>query len=277
MFSIIIPSWNNLAFLKICIQSIQKNSSFAHQILVHVNEGNDGTQEWLQAQNIEHTISDENIGICKAVNLVSTLATREYIVFLNDDMYVLPGWDTVLLQEIKALNTDCFMLSGTMIEPENHRNPAVIVADFGRTPETFREQELLEAYASFSKSDWSGSKWPPTVVHRRYWLLVGGYSIEFSPGMSSDDDFAMKMWLAGCRIFKGVSASRVYHFVSKSTSRLKKNNGRKMFNLKYGINQSAFKQLYLQLGDSYKGDLKEPDSSTLTWDRFRARIKRIFY
>jgi glycosyltransferase involved in cell wall biosynthesis len=36
-FSILIPSWNNLAYLKICVESIRKNSMFAHQIIVHVN------------------------------------------------------------------------------------------------------------------------------------------------------------------------------------------------------------------------------------------------
>jgi hypothetical protein len=95
--------------------------------------------------------------------------------------------------------------------------------------------------------------------------------------MSSDDDFAMKMWLAGCRIFKGVAASRVYHFVSKSTSRVKKNNGRAMFNLKYGMNQSAFKRFYLQLGEPFLGPLPEPKAIALRWDVIRSRIKRIFY
>lgn len=277
MFSIIIPTWNNLPFLKLCVQSIQRHSAFPHQILVHVNGGNDGTREWLNGEAIKYTSSDQNVGVCKAVNLASALATEEYILFLNDDMYVLPGWDTALVEEASALNTQNFMLSGTMIEPEDHGNPAVIVADFGSTPESFREDDLLREYRSFPKGDWSGSKWPPALVRRTYWQLVGGYSIEFSPGMSSDDDFAMKMWLAGCRIFKGVAQSRVYHFVSKSTARVKKNNGRKMFNLKYGMNQSTFKKFHLRLGEAFSGTLSEPEPASLVWERVRARVKRVFY
>jgi glycosyltransferase involved in cell wall biosynthesis len=38
VFSILIPTWNNLRFLQVCIDSIRKNSSLEHQILVHVNE-----------------------------------------------------------------------------------------------------------------------------------------------------------------------------------------------------------------------------------------------
>jgi glycosyltransferase involved in cell wall biosynthesis len=48
MFSIIIPTYNNLACLKICIKSIQKNSKYKHEIIVHVNEGKDGTINFLK-------------------------------------------------------------------------------------------------------------------------------------------------------------------------------------------------------------------------------------
>ena len=36
MFSILIPTFNNLEYLKICIESLKKNSKFDHQIIVHV-------------------------------------------------------------------------------------------------------------------------------------------------------------------------------------------------------------------------------------------------
>ena len=35
--SILIPSFNNLEYLKLCINSINKNSKYKHQIIVHVN------------------------------------------------------------------------------------------------------------------------------------------------------------------------------------------------------------------------------------------------
>ena len=47
VFSILIPSWNNLEYLKLCIASIKKNSRYKHQIIVHANEGSDGTWEYL--------------------------------------------------------------------------------------------------------------------------------------------------------------------------------------------------------------------------------------
>ena len=48
MFSIIIPTLNNLKYLKLCIESLKKNSKFNHEIIPHVNIGSDGTVEFLK-------------------------------------------------------------------------------------------------------------------------------------------------------------------------------------------------------------------------------------
>jgi len=274
MFSIIIPTWNNLDFVRLCVDSIRKNSAYGHQVILHVNDGSDGTLQWAREQGIDHTWSKGNVGICTAVNEAGGMARFDYIVYMNDDMYVCPDWDTQLVYEINQLGTDCFMFSSTMIEPANHNNPCVIHKDYGSTIATFKETDLLQEFKSFTKADWSGSTWPPTIVHRKYWLITGGYSIELSPGVSSDDDFAMKMWFAGCRIFKGIGKSRVYHFQSKSTLRVKKNNGRKQFLMKWGINQSAFNKYYTKRGTPYTGPATEPDGSKMQWENFRAWAKR---
>ena len=274
MFSIIIPTWNNLDFVKLCVESIRKNSAFLHQIILHVNDGSDGTLQWATDQKLDHTYSAVNAGICTAVNEAAGLARKEYIVYMNDDMYVCPGWDTHIAEEIKKAGTDNFMFSATMIEPNETGNPCVINKDYGQSTAAFQESVLLKECNTFEKADWSGSTWPPTVVHHKYWLLTGGYSIEFSPGMSSDDDFAMKMWTAGCRIFKGIGCSRVYHFQSKSVNRIKKNNGRKQFLMKWGINQSSFNKYFIRRGAVYKGTLEEPDERKMKWEKLRAWSKR---
>lgn len=250
--------------MKLCIKALRLHAAAEHQILVHVNEDKDGSSSYLQQliysgdTNLAYTTSAENIGICRAVNLVSRKASTDYIVFMNDDMYCLPGWDTALAAEIQQLPTDFFQLSATMIEPYATGNRCVLVADYGRGEESFREQDLLQQFAALKKADWSGATWPPSVVHRKWWESVGGYSEEFSPGMSSDDDFAMKLWQAGCRIYKGVAASRVYHFISKSTGRVVKNDGRKQFMSKWGVKQSAFHKYYTHRGEPYRGPLANP-------------------
>lgn len=278
MFSILIPTWNNLALLQLCVRSIRENSAYPHQIIVHVNDGSDGSLAWVREQGITHTASPENIGICLAVNESAMHATQDYILYLNDDMYCCPGWDTALLNKARQLDTDLFMLSGTMIEPRDTGNPCVIVRNYGSDADNFDEQKLLAELSQHHKADWVGATWPPTLVSRRWWHKVGGYSSEFSPGMSSDNDFSMKLWQAGCRVFLGVGDSLVYHFQCKSTGKVKKNDGGKMFLHKWGLRQSVFDRYYLRRGQVATGiTLNEPeDTRELRWQKIRSTLKRRF-
>lgn len=279
MFSVIIPTWNNLALLQLCVRSIRENSVAPHQIIVHVNDGADGTLDWVREQGLDYTASPDNIGICYAVNQAAALARETYIVYMNDDMYVCPGWDSALLARAETMPDHAYMLSGTMIEPVDTGNPCVLVHDFGREVDTFDEKGLLAACGSYRKDDWFGATWPPTLVHRDWWFMTGGYSTELSPGMSSDNDFSMKMWAAGCRTFVGVGASLVYHFQCKSTGKVVKNDGRTQFLRKWGMTQSIFDRYYLRRGKSIpagsNGHLDDPvEDGKLRWQLFRSRIKR---
>ena len=276
MFSIIIPSWCNLALLQVCVRSIRQNSAYPHQIIVHVNDGSDGTLAWARANNIEHTASSRNIGICLGVNEAAMRATQDYILYLNDDMYCCPGWDTALVDTLKRLDTDLFMLSGTMIEPRATRNPCAIVRDFGCTAGHFDEAGLLAAVPRLHKADWYGATWPPTLVSRRWWFKTGGYSTEFSPGMSSDNDLAMKLWHAGCRVFLGVGGALVYHFQCKSTGRVRQNDGGRQFLRKWGMHQSVFDRYFLRRGKPARGLLLDEPAATLglRWQLLRSRILR---
>ena len=76
MFSIVIPTWNNLPFLQLAVETIRRNSAHAHEVLVHVNDGSDGTLDWVREQGLRHSASASNIGICFAVNRVAALATK---------------------------------------------------------------------------------------------------------------------------------------------------------------------------------------------------------
>ena len=48
MISIIIPTFNNLKYLDLCINSLKKNSYFDNEILLHINEGTDGSLKFAQ-------------------------------------------------------------------------------------------------------------------------------------------------------------------------------------------------------------------------------------
>lgn len=252
-FSILIPSWNNLDMLKMCIESIKKNSHYQHQIIVHLNDGSDGSLEYVKQLGIDYTHSSGNVGVCYAMNAMAKLAVTELILYLNDDMYVCPQWDYYLFEAVQSHKSNLFYFSGTMIEPTGHNKCAVAPHDFGFERSSFKEDQLLEFCKSVNKPDWFGASWPPSLVHKELWNKVGGYSVEFSPGMGSDPDFSMKLWQAGVREFRGIGRSLVYHFQSKSTGRVKRNDGRRDFAKKWGFTISHFMKHVLKLGVVYDG------------------------
>ena len=272
-FSILIPTWNNLPYLKLCVESLRKHSDTQHQIIIMVNEGADGTLEWVTGQpDLEYVSSPENIGICYGLNLCRPLVKHGYILYANDDMYVLPHWDTSLRKAIGQATTNEFMLSATMVEPRGD-NPCCVIADFGDSLQSFREEDLLKAAGNLVREDWSGSTWPPVLLPLPLWDKVGGLSIEFSPGMYSDPDLSRKLWECGVRHFQGVGDSLVYHFGCKSTGRVKKNKGRHTFLMKWGLSANEFMSDYLHVGAPFMAQLPEVRSSG--WKRFIGKLKLI--
>jgi len=261
MFSILIPTFNNIKYLKLCINSIKKNSKYNHQIITHVNIGDDGTIEYLDKINIEYTHTKYNSGICEGINKAAKLAKYNYLLYAHDDFYFCPLWDEVLKKEIDLVGHNNFYLSGTMM------HSGQIPFDCGDNIDDFDEKKFLENYKDLNYYNFQGSTWAPTLVHRDVWNVVGGFSEEFFPGTGSDPDFNMKLWKLGIRIFKGINDFKVYHFGSivlrKKINEIKKNSkygskGAKIFILKWGISIKFFKKFYLRSDTIYDGPLKEP-------------------
>jgi GT2 family glycosyltransferase len=270
-FSILIPTWNNLDLLQLCIRSIRENSAFKHQIIVHVNEGTDGSLDWVRSEGIDYSWSSQNAGVCYSVNAMARLARTDLLLYLNDDMYVCQDWDRVLLETARSIPHRLWYLSGTMIEPVQSRSACVVSPhDFGRDPHHFLRQDLDAFAARVQKSDWYGASWPPSLVPAELFEKVGGYSEEFSPGMYSDPDFSMKLWKAGVRDFRGLGKSLVYHFQSRSTGKVRKNNGRKQFARKWGLPASYFYREWLRLGQAWSAE-KLMERMDLAY--FLARLK----
>ena len=255
MFSIVLPTYNNLEYLKVCINSIKKNSEFKHEILIHVNEGVDGTLLFVKNNGYKYSYTKNNSGVCVAFNVAAKLSANKYIVLGHDDMYFCPGWDVCFAKELIELKgLEDFFLSGTMIQPfESYIN-----LDCGKTIEEFDEDKLLKELPNIQFKNFQGTHWQPSLIPRSTWDKVGGFSEEFSPGLGSDPDFNMKLWKIGVRVFKGLGGCRVYHFSSISLRKKAWNNGAKTFLLKWGISIKFFKKYYLKSDEPFKGLLGEP-------------------
>ena len=264
MFSIIIPTFNNIEYLKKCIESIKKNSFYTHEIIPHVNEGSDGTLKYLKDNNMKYTYTSYNSGICEGMNMAAERSKYEYILYAHDDFYFCPKWDLELKKELDKLNHNKFYLSGTMV------NNGQIQLDCGNTLETFNEDKLLNKIDSANYYDFQGSTWAPHLIHKELWDKVGGFSEEFFPGTGSDPDLNMKLWNEGVRIFKGINNFKVYHFGSIVTRKYKDHptiktesgsRGAKIFLLKWGITINFFKTHFLRSDTRYNGKLNSPKKS----------------
>ena len=285
MISIIIPSYNNLKYLKLCVESLEKNSFYKNEILVHVNEGADGTLEYLNNKNIRFTHSKTNVGLCIACNKISKKSSFEYILYSHDDMYFLPNWDQSLIQKVNTLKTNRFYLSSIMINGDPKLNGHLNL-NAGDTIENFDENYLLQNYDSLKHNDFQGSTWAPHLIHRDIWNKVGGFSEEFSPGAGSDPDLSMKLWNENVRIFQCLGSSKVYHFGSvtirkKGNNIFKKNQGsiaNKVFLLKWGISIKTFKKFYLKAHYIHNDDLKDPVKNIYYYiNIFKDKLSFIYY
>ncbi len=261
MYSIIIPTFNNIEYLKMCISSIKKNSKFKHQIIPHINVGNDGSKEYVESLNLDYTFTEYNAGICEGMNKAARKAKFDYILYAHDDFYFCPKWDEVFQNEVENINHNNFYLSGTMM------NNGPIKFGCGNNLKDFDEKKLLENFENYNHYDFQGSTWAPHLIHKTLWNKVGGFSEEYYPGTGSDPDLNMKLWNEGVRIFKGLNNSKVYHFGSIVTRKYKNHptittesgsKGGKLFLLKWGFSIKFFKKFYLQSDKVFSGPLNMP-------------------
>ena len=136
-----IPSKNNLRYLKSSIQSIKENSLHKNEIIVYVDADNDGTKEWLGANNIKYLVNETDIpkGIAYGYNRCIEAATTPIVCMFHADMYMGQWFDDEILKHLKPLS----VVSGTRIEPPLHpQGLEKIVEDFGMYPEDFKKQEF---------------------------------------------------------------------------------------------------------------------------------------
>ena len=274
MFSIIIPTFNNIQYLKLCLRSIKKNSKYPHEIIIHVNEGSDGTYSFLKDQNYIFTYSKKNQGVCFAFNTAVKKASQKFIVLAHDDMYFCPGWDECFKAQLDKIENNNFFLSGTMVQPFD----SYINLDCGKNINEFDEKKLLKELPKIKFNDFQGTHWQPSLIHKSTWEKVGGFSEEFSPGLGSDPDFNMKLWKNNVRLFKGLGNCRVYHFSSLSLRKKAWNNGSKTFLLKWGISIKFFKKYYLKSDTEFNGLLNGPNKNFFYYfDYLKCKLSYLYY
>lgn len=219
LVSIIILTFNQLAFTKQCIESICKHTPEAHEIIFIDNASSDGTGEWLReavAQDSRYRLVENrrNLGFAAGNNLGISLAQGRYILLLNNDVVVTPGW----LQSLIAVaeQDECIGLVG----PKSNRVPGPQqIERIGYDPETL---DGLELFSRKWAERWRGKSLPYwrivgfcMLIKKKVIEKIGGLDPQFEIGNFEDDDFCLRAYLAGFRS-RIAEDCFVHHFGAKS-------------------------------------------------------------
>lgn len=90
--SIVIATYNRLTRLQRCIAMIRQNVRVDHETIVVGGSAGDGTEAWLESQpDIRFIRETQREGATKAYNKGFRAARGQYVLWLNDDSYPLPG------------------------------------------------------------------------------------------------------------------------------------------------------------------------------------------
>ena len=194
--SLIIPSRNNLKYLKWAYTSIRKNLGYIHEICMADDFSDDGTWEWMK----EIADKDYNVKIHRNEGptrlghtilydtLVNDYATNDIVMIYHADMYACPNLDTEIIKHLERGK----VVSATRIEPPLHpKGPEKIVEDFGIEPEEFDEMGLLQFVSDFvgtREDETTRGIFAPWAMYKDDFQSIGGHDPLYAPQSKEDSD-----------------------------------------------------------------------------------------
>ena len=212
MITYCIPSKNNLRYLKSCVASIQQFSHYRNDILVYVDQDNDGTVEWLKENDIKHIVNIDPApkGIGYAYDIMFAAAKTDLVVAFHADMILGQDADLNLIKYHKRGTVVC----STRIEPPLHpAGPEKVVKDFGLWPEDINWNELdsfVREQTNAKQDVYTNGLFAPWLIHKEDHL---GHD-EIFLSVYEDADLFRRFKLAGYNTIQSWS-SYVYHLTCR--------------------------------------------------------------
>ena len=221
LVSVIIVTHNSGLYIEPCIQSILRNASYPnYEIVVVDNASTDRTPEVLRHYAASHPrfrykCLQENIGFAAGNNVGAKLAGGEYLVLLNADTIVTPGWIGRLLWHLQHDST-----LGLLCPVTNFAgNEAKICSDY--TDES--SMELFAAELSRrARYQTLGVAMVPLfcgVLRRVLYNELQGLDERYGLGMFEDDDLSAAVRARGLRVAVAEDCF-VHHFGQAAFSKL---------------------------------------------------------
>ncbi len=218
--SFVIPSRNNLTYLKWSYNSIRKNLGYRHEIMLADDFSSDGTWEWLREvkkKDINVQIfkneGPERKGIVYWYDFLCEKSTNDIVMFFHADMYACPNMDKEVVNKLMK----GYVVSATRIEPPLHpEGPEKIVKDFGIEPESFNEQGLISWLNKERPEKYTRGIFAPWAIHKEDYWKVGGHDKLFAPQSKEDSDIFNRFHLVGLK-FTQTWQGLVYHMTSRGS------------------------------------------------------------
>ena len=211
--SIIIPVYNNLLYTLTCIVSVLESApGVSFEILVADDLSSDQTPDAINNIGgvVKHVRHKENLGFLGNCNAAAHKAAGEFIVLLNNDTIVLPGWLENLVEpmaqdpEIGFIGSKLLNGDGTLQEAGGIFWSDGSAWNFGRD-----QDSLLPAFNYQKDVDYiSGAS---IALPMALWRKLGGFDPLFAPAYCEDSDLAFRVRDAGYRTVYQPHSALVHH------------------------------------------------------------------
>ena len=221
----ILPSRNNLEFLKLAYASIRNLSYPHHCVLILDDASTDSTSEWIKSlgdKNIIHyqNPGPERIGIVGMFDKGIEMSNTDIIFAFHADMVACKDLDINIIKHLKPGT----IVSATRVEPPLHPpGPEKITVDFGIEADQFNFDKWYTESEKLKQDKTTEGIFAPWCMYKSDYLAIGGHDELFAPQSKEDSDLFNRFVLNGYQVIQSWDGL-VYHFTSRG-SRFNKHVG----------------------------------------------------
>ncbi len=224
--SFIVPLFNCLPLTQAMVASLRRTlpRGLAHEIVLVDDGSTDGTRAWLASLSAPFRVvlNETNLGYARANNAGAAIATGEFLVLLNNDLVLTPGWLEPMLSAHRRLGARAGLVGNIQRNAATRAvDHAGIVINLKAKPE--HETGLPPRWTQWLRS----TRRVPAVtgacalIERSLWERLGGFDPGFRNG-AEDVDLCLRARAAG-RVNVVALQSVIWHHVSASPGRKLRN------------------------------------------------------